>query len=80
MSMLTSDVASEMAKEVAEMIITEQRGGLSGGLKGSHPNPSDKCANNSGVVLGRVNSSQVDISHVPSPFACVTERLHMRFG
>ena len=73
MSMLTSDFASEMAKEVTEMIITEQQGGLSCGLKGSHPNPSDKCAKDSGVVLGWVDTSQVDISPVPSPFAWLTE-------
>ena len=36
-----ADVASEVAKEVTEVIIIEQQGGLSGGLKGAHPNPPE---------------------------------------
>ena len=54
-----ADAASEVAKEVIEVINTEQLGGLSCRLKGAHPNPPEKCAKNSGVVLGRVDSSQV---------------------
>ena len=33
-----ADVASEVASEVTEVIITEQQRGLSDGLKSSHPN------------------------------------------
>ena len=53
-----ADVTSEVAKEVTEVIITEQQGEFSGGLKCAHPNPPQTCPGNSGVVLGRVDSSQ----------------------